>query len=76
LTFNHNALLILGALWQSDRPPEVRELVLAMGSPNPQAAFGHLKRLRRAGLVSWERMKARTIVAKCKFIRAQDLGSS
>lgn len=42
-------------------PPTIRELMTALDISSPSAVAGHLKALRRKGLVTWEANRARTL---------------
>lgn len=73
-------LAILAAIMdRPGHPPTVLELAAVIGSRNPEAAAGHLRRLRELGLVTWEqginggRSLSRTIRSTCKFIPADEL---
>jgi predicted transcriptional regulator len=52
----------------------VRELGAAAGL-SFQGALYHLKRLRAAGLVTWEPNLSRTLRASCRFIPLEELKS-
>jgi repressor LexA len=56
---------ILAAIAQYSRengyPPSVRELVALVGASSTSVIDYHLRRLRRAGRVTWVQGKARTL---------------
>lgn len=58
-------ILVLAAIAQYSRengyPPSVRELVALVGASSTSVIDHHLRRLRRAGRVTWTRGKARTL---------------
>ncbi len=76
---NHNALTILGVLlgWRAEGlpPPSIRELMDITGMDSPNGIFFHLCRLRKLGLVTWDReagQKARTLRATCRYERVPE----
>jgi repressor LexA len=44
-----------------DQPPTMREMAEAIGTKTPNSVTGHLLRLQRAGVVTWELNKPRTV---------------
>jgi len=54
-------------------PVTVQAVAEACGSKSNNAAWWHLKRLRRAGLVAWDRGARATIRPLVRFIPASDI---
>jgi DNA-binding IclR family transcriptional regulator len=69
---NHNALRMLAYLMTSPWPVSKRELATHCGM-YINGAVRHLNRLRRLGLVTFEKKKFATVRPTCKFVKASDL---
>jgi Mn-dependent DtxR family transcriptional regulator len=73
-TLNHNALAILGMILRAqrlgERPPTYSQFVEELGI-HIRAVWGHLRRLRKLGLVSFEDYRQGTLRATCEFVPAE-----
>lgn len=68
---------ILAHLWSADgRPVKYREMMRLLGFTSPNAIMDHLEAMRRDHLVTWERYRAGTLRAVCRFIPANELEST
>jgi predicted ArsR family transcriptional regulator len=65
-------LQVLARICQRGLPPTVRDLCRLTGM-NPNGVVFHLAALRKAGLVTWENGKARTLRPTCRWIPASEL---
>lgn len=64
--------LILHAAHTGRHPPSQRELADAIGVWQ-QGVVHHLWRLRRAGLITWDYHRVRTLRPTCRFITVDQL---
>jgi hypothetical protein len=63
---------IIEAHQMGEVSPDVRELADLCGV-YINAVAGHLKALKKYGLIAWEERRARTLRPTCRFIPASDL---
>jgi hypothetical protein len=54
--------LIVAGVAERGRPPTIREIGLALGTTNPEAAHGHIRALARKGYISTRFYKERSII--------------